>query len=122
MTRINCVPPNWLRDKMLVAEYRELPRVFGLMRRYTGNCDDLPRQYVMGKGHVRFFYNKGKYLVNRQQVIIDEMIMRGFNPQYTDPAQLSIGVRSDLMGGWKPTKRDQRVNIERLKDRNGVKP
>ncbi|MBP7000765.1 pyrimidine dimer DNA glycosylase/endonuclease V [Amaricoccus sp.] len=32
MTRINVVPPEELSRAHLVAEYRELPRVFGMVR------------------------------------------------------------------------------------------
>ncbi|ENT03393.1 hypothetical protein C038_02848 [Brucella sp. 63/311] len=32
MTRINCIPPAELTGPHLVAEYRELPRVFALVR------------------------------------------------------------------------------------------
>jgi len=31
MTRINCAPKKELSDKHLAAEYRELPRIFGLV-------------------------------------------------------------------------------------------
>lgn len=37
MTRINLIPPSELHYKHLVAEYRELPRVFGLVRRAQAN-------------------------------------------------------------------------------------
>jgi hypothetical protein len=32
MTRINCIDPALLSDKHLGAEYRELPRIFNLVR------------------------------------------------------------------------------------------
>jgi deoxyribonuclease (pyrimidine dimer) len=33
MTRINVVPPRELTRQHLIAEYRELPRVFGLVKK-----------------------------------------------------------------------------------------
>ena len=68
MTRINVVPPAELCNKHLLAEYRELPRVFGLAK----PVDDAPSAYVLGKGHVRFFYDKLGYLAKRQRQIIDD--------------------------------------------------
>ena len=64
MTRINCIEPKYLKDKHLVAEYRELPRVFGLIEKAIerGENPKAPkfnRSYIMGKGHLHFFYNKG---------------------------------------------------------------
>lgn len=54
MTRINCVPVEELTDKHLLAEYRELPRIFNLARA----VEDAPTEYVLGTGHMKFFYDK----------------------------------------------------------------
>ena len=37
MTRINCIAPALLNNKHLLAEYRELPRVFGLVKKAIKN-------------------------------------------------------------------------------------
>jgi len=55
MTRINVVHPRELVDKHLLAEYRELPRVFALAHSWWmqgGNPNKLPIQYTLGEGHV----------------------------------------------------------------------
>lgn len=61
MTRINVVDPALLSGAHLVAEYRELPRVFALaleasMRGETPTDPRNPREYCLGPGHVRVFY------------------------------------------------------------------
>ena len=33
MTRINLLPPSQLADQHLIAEWRELPRIFGLVKK-----------------------------------------------------------------------------------------
>lgn len=33
MTRINLLPPSELADQYLLAEWRELPRIFGLVKK-----------------------------------------------------------------------------------------
>ena len=63
MTRINCVPPSELTVQHLVAEYRELPRIFALVRAAIARGerpDDTrnPTEYRLGSGHVRFFTAK----------------------------------------------------------------
>lgn len=60
MTRINCIPPRELSREHLIAEYRELPRIFALVRAAIarGESPDDPRNptsYTLGAGHVRFF-------------------------------------------------------------------
>lgn len=54
MTRINLVEPRYLTDEHLLAEYRELPRVFTYVDRH-GIAEDRPESYKLGKGHVKFF-------------------------------------------------------------------
>lgn len=63
MTRINCVPVQELSGPHLVAEYRELPRVFALVRKAAlrGSFSQ-PETYTLGKGHVLFFYTRLEYL------------------------------------------------------------
>lgn len=81
MTRINCIKPSELVRQHLISEYRELPRVFSLVRKAQDKGlqpSDIkaPRRYTLGTGHVKFFYDKLGYLVKRQQALIDEMQRR----------------------------------------------
>lgn len=119
MTRINCIPPQELTDRHLVAEYRELPRVFRLIRKWQERPSELPQSYTMGKGHVRFFYNKALWLMIRQQSLIAEMIRRGMSPQFRNANELMAGIdRSRQQESlWTPTYRDQWINRERIKER-----
>lgn len=123
MTRINCVPVEELTDKHLVAEYRELPRVFKLMRaaqdRGEAPTDGRnPRSYVLGTGHVRFFYNKGLFLLRRQKALVAEMQARGFKPQFTDPSELlPEGLDLWRMMDWTPDEEALRLNRSRIAER-----
>ena len=118
MTRINVIPPAELTDKHLLAEYRELPRVFRLAHRPPNNTNTkraqrftIPHEYTLGTGHVRFFYNKLSYLNERFSKIVEEMKRRDFKPQYTQPP-----INSDplLYGYWQPTESAIRTNRERI--------
>ena len=98
MTRINCIPPDELITRHLVAEYRELPRVFALVRASIARGEvpedtKNPREYRLGTGHVLFFYGRLGYLAKRQTALVAEMQKRGFKPTFTDPHLLIDGIK-----------------------------
>jgi hypothetical protein len=80
MTRINCIPPSELTRQHLVAEYRELPRIFGMVlsmveRGVTSPAQaKIPPTYRMGTGHMKFFCDKLEYLVQRQRALVDDAV------------------------------------------------
>lgn len=125
MTRINCVPPHELSFKHLLAEYREIPRVFNLVRNAQARglkpADIVaPRIYTLGVGHVRFFYTRLAYLVRRQRMLVNEMVARGFAPQHTNPEGLAGGLAEHWLGDWEPNALAIQKNRVRLKERGGV--
>lgn len=122
MTRINCVPPSELHDKHLRAEYYELPRVFGLVRKVAEKgidpaTIDAPADYTLGIGHVKFFYTRLGYCLNRQTELIVEMISRGMKPVLTDLKGLCKGIPESAFGAWEPTEAALAINRERLEIR-----
>ena len=121
MTRINLVPPSELSDKHLGAEYRELPRVFGLVRDAIarGERPDDPRNpktYVLGPGHVRFFYNKCRFLHTRYMRITEECRRRGRIVNYSLPP--SSGIDDEWWGNYEPTPEALALNRQRIKERS----
>lgn len=122
MTRINVVPVSELHGKHLLAEYRELPRVFGAAKKWHergGDVADLPTTYRLGKGHVLFFYNHLLFCFNRQFALYGECIERGYNVKY-DPAKARGGfleAPEHLFNDYKPTREALRLNRERIADR-----
>ena len=91
MTRINLVPPSELADQHLVAEYREIFMVGSSLQRsivsknWAQTKVTLPKIFTLNTGHVKFFYDKGKYLSDRYDELREEMTKRGMNP---DPARV----------------------------------
>lgn len=78
MTRINIgIEPYELCDQMLLAEYRELPRIRTLAINRTINV--VKNEFKLGKGHVLYFLDKGKYLKTRWEELCNEMRYRYFN-------------------------------------------
>ena len=90
MTRINLVPPEELSDQHLVAEYREIFMVGSSLQRslrspnWEKTKKSIPKQFTLNKGHVKFFYDKGKYLSERYDELIKEMKRRKMSP---DPSR-----------------------------------
>ena len=108
MTRINCVDPCLLLDQHLIAEYRELPRIFAHARALKPK-EEVER-YRLGSGHVRFFYPRTGFLAQRQRELISECLRRGFQISHHTAPDPIEGLDDD----WTPTVEDQRVNLERL--------
>lgn len=103
MTRVNCVPPEELTRQHLIAEYRELPRIFGLVRAAIArgeNPNDKrnPPTYTLGTGHCRFFYNKLLYLKVRQMSLMEEMAERGYIVNFQPPSIAEFG--AEWCEGW----------------------
>lgn len=122
MTRINCVPPKELHNKHLVAEYYELPRVFDAVRKLLAKGIDpaslpAPDDYVLGDGHVKFFYTKLKWLANRQAEIAVEMKARGMKLNPNNIKGLLVGLPEHLLGDYVPTDKALAANRERISSR-----
>lgn len=108
-----------------MAEYRELPRIFGLARsafeRGEEPGENAPRQYTLGKGHVRFFYDKLDWLYHRQLELINEMKRRGFSPSYDNPFKfvedIPYKMNTAWFRNWIPTEEAIFLNRGRIQER-----
>jgi len=120
MTRINVIPPAHLTDQHLIAEYRELPRVFRLAQAWVdrGKPGPIPARYTLGAGHVRFFYPRTGWLAARQALLIDECLDRGFDISHRTPPQPVEGAD----GSWEPDDEAMELNLDRLATRLLARP
>ena len=120
MTRINCVPVTELSGPHLVAEYRELPRVYALaeaaMLRGV-QPDSLPQTYVLGTGHVQFFYARLGYVTERHDQLIHEMLRRGYKPTWLDVPLLTEFPKL-WRRGWEPDEGSLALNRARIAERS----
>lgn len=122
MTRINVVPVKDLSRLHLIAEYREITRLPGnLKSSLERKCKpfkltEIPSQYTLGTGHVKFFYNKMLFLQNRFKALVNEMLERGYNPTFRDD---TIFIPKDISfyNDYTPTQKAIEINIERIKER-----
>ena len=125
MTRINCIPPSELSGQHLVAEYRELPRIFALVRAAMARGerpDDSrnPAQYCLGAGHVRFFYGRLAFLARRQAELVAEMQARGYRPAFTETHRLLDGFPEAWCQDWQPTPEAMALNRARIAERSAT--
>jgi deoxyribonuclease (pyrimidine dimer) len=120
MTRINVIPPRELIRQHLLAEYRELPRVFGLVRRaqQRGERPDMSAvpAYTLGKGHVRFFYPRLKWLRKRYDALRKEMTRRGYKMSIYGN-ELYAGIDDAWWSDWRVTDEAIKINRARIKDK-----
>ena len=126
MTRINLVPPEELSDQHLVAEYREIFMVGSSLQRslkspnWEKTKKSIPKQFTLNKGHVKFFYDKGKYLSERYDELINEMKKRDMNP---DPSRTFKKEQwpDELFNTWKPNHYDLKVVRTRINMKTKLK-
>tara|TARA_R110002020_G_scaffold278719_1_gene494108 strand:- start:38 stop:526 length:489 start_codon:yes stop_codon:yes gene_type:complete len=126
MTRINIIPPSELSDQHLIAEYREITMVPGMLKRTLNskvglNINKIKKEYTLNEGHVYFFYDKGEYLDKRYTKLVDEMKSRGFkpNPDRRFPSEVFI---EGLYNDWLPTLKEQCIIRQRIKEKIEKKP
>lgn len=121
MTRINLVHPSELHQKHLVAEYREIVRVFTLVRKRlekkTFRESDIPKEYVLGSGHVMFFFDKLGYVIDRYDSLVQEMQNRGYHPNPVGRDLLIDHIDPRLFKMYVPTPEALNLNRSRIKDR-----
>jgi deoxyribonuclease (pyrimidine dimer) len=122
MTRINCIPVEELTDKHLGAEYRELPRLFGQIKKAIerGESPDDPRnptEYKLGKGHTRFFYDKVHWLHLRYIQLVKECKKRGRAVNFPYSPEFIWDLPNKWWNTWTPTPEAMELNRQRIKER-----
>ena len=124
MTRINVIHPKDLTDKHLLAEYREITRIPNNLRKSLNrkskpfSMEEIPNEYKLGKGHVKYFFDKLTFLKKRYKDIINEMENRGWNPQFRDTSVFD-GFENKWYNDYQPTKKAIKINLERINERLG---
>lgn len=123
MTRINVVPVETLSRQHLIAEYREITRLPGNLRASLSrkskpfSMSEIPSQYVLGKGHVKHFFDKMQYLEQRFTQLTTEMLRRGYNPSFTDTS-IFQNCPIEFYNNYEPTAEAIALNMARIKERS----
>lgn len=122
MTRINLVQPKQLTNKHLMAEYRELPRIFTAVSKLqsegkTPSDVDIPESYRLGAGHCKFFYNKLAWVAGRYIDLFDELTARGFKVDsdlYAKIVQAALRLEGHWFNHYEPTPKEVYTNMYRI--------
>lgn len=121
MTRINLVDPKELSAKHLVAEYREIMRLPNNLKkslsRRNFSMQEIPNEYVLGTGHVKFFYDKMEFLKKRFESLVEEMLYRGYSPNFRD-SNIFIPQDKKFFNDYIPDEKAIKINKQRIKERS----
>lgn len=122
MTRITIIDPSDLTNEWLLANHREIPRVVNELIDHPDRLvlKDIPSQFTLNTGHVKFFRNKLLYIAKLHQACIDECAKRGINYNkdiVVDLDKLPEHLRMFCCNDWTPTAQDYRLVILRLIER-----
>ena len=113
MTRINVgILPRELPDKLLLAEHREIKRIPNVIKSGRFSLVGQPDRFTLGKGHVKFFYSRLRFLQNRYNSLYAECIARSFNVQ--DYSSAWSGVPEHLYMDYEATEEDRSLIVERI--------
>jgi deoxyribonuclease (pyrimidine dimer) len=129
LTRINLTKVESLTDQHLLTEYRELPRIFGNVRKAIlakktwkkDYASKAPKDYVLGTGHMVFFYNKLLFLAKRQDDLIKECLVRCIGITFTEGLDYS-DIPEEWLGDYSPTDATIALSQSRLDERIMDKP
>ena len=120
MTRINTIPVEELSDQHLFAEWRELPRVISASKKSNVSGYISSTKYILNTGHVKFFYNKKKWLKKRYAELTIELLSRNFKI-----SQISVDF-SPLdryhQIEWEPDQNALAISRERISEKIKMKP
>lgn len=129
MTRINVLAVEQLTDQHLFAEYREITRIFSLVKQA---CDKqshaqilakIPPTYRMSTGHVLFFYDKLGFIEKRYFALRDEVVKRGFNVTLKDDiVEFRQVIDPCFYQDFQPDNQAVAVNVERIVEKINAKP
>ena len=122
MTRINIVPVQEIQNKQLMAEYHESIRVFSYVIK-SEKIPEIPEKYCLGTGHVKFFFDKIPFILERYSQIHSELLKRGFKlNQETFVKNLNKGKLAfqkfpKIQKDWKPSEMEKAINRNRIQER-----
>lgn len=118
MVRVNLIHPSKLADQHLIAEYNEILMLVAYVRKFPA-LDGIPKDYVLGKGHIKFFKNKLGYLQERHKEISGEMLRRNFKVNKKINVE---GFGKEYFSFWEPKKKDFDLIKKRIVEKINLRP
>lgn len=116
MTRINAnIPVQELTREHLLSEHREMIRVPNAITKGRARINNIPSTFRLGKGHVKFFYDKHEFLLRRYKQVYTECKNRGYNVQNYESCW--DGVPKHLFNDYAFTEAENNIVRERINER-----
>lgn len=116
MTRISVgVRAMELCDAHLIKERIELLRIPNAIKSGKAVVKNIPPNFTLGTGHVKFFYDKLEYLHQRYLELTAECLERDFN--ITDFSDSFSGLPRELWNGYEEKDKDRQIVVERVNER-----
>lgn len=123
MTRINVVPVEELTDQHLFAEYREITRLFPLSLKANERGFKQPiHEYVLGTGHVKFFYDKLGFIEARYFNLKKELLLRGYNITLKDDIVRYRDLIPAMYNDYVPTGDSIKISRARIREKLDKRP
>lgn len=120
MTRINsAISPKFLTDQHLLAELRELPRIFTAVKNRLSldkDFNDIPKKFTLGSGHVKFFYDKCQFLSNRHHSLRLEYFDR-YKKHYEFDYHRISSIPDKFFGDYESTDNEKQLLVDRISTR-----
>lgn len=110
-----------------MAEYREMPRLVSNLHSALNrkskpfDISEIPPEYLLGPGHVKFFFDKFKYLHLRHIQITNELLRRGYTLSNTDSSIFQT-IDSKRYNDYTPTYEALKLNRDRIRNRMPSNP
>lgn len=118
MTRVDIIPAKDFHTKHLISGNREIKRIPNAIISGRFNLSDAPKEYKLGEGSVKFFYDKIKFLHRQYLAVYNEGIKRGLNLTDFSKSFEKVKVEHpELYNDWTPSVRDLKINLERINER-----
>jgi deoxyribonuclease (pyrimidine dimer) len=118
MTRINAgINPQRLTNSHLLAEHREIKRVPNAIKSGRFSMKGAPSKFTLGTGHVKFFYDKQKYLLDRYRRIHAECLLRGHKVTDFSEAWSGLEQMAWCWNDWDETEEANNLVSARINER-----
>jgi deoxyribonuclease (pyrimidine dimer) len=109
-----------------MAEYREIRHIGPSLQRSLAkksgfDLSEIPDEFTLNAGHVKFFYTRGLFLAKRFEQLRNELQKRGFaiNPEIEFNLEL---FPSGFQNDWIPTEGAEQLIRNRIIERISQRP
>lgn len=112
------VPVNEMSDEILIGGYNSLLRAFDMLCKPFDK--EIPDEFTLGKHHLRFFMDKGEYIINDINSVHNQLVCRGLKPDRRPSLDLEQ-FEEHRRNNWSPQPSDYHKVRKRIKRKFNIK-